>query len=350
MTLDTPVVLIAFNRPESTRRTLDAIRGARPARLFLVCDGPRPECPTDAALCGEVRAVLDEIDWSCQVDRRYSERNLGCEGNVETGLDWVFDQVDRAIVLEDDCVPDPTFFRFAEELLTRYVDDTRVWHVAGNSHHVPSALFGDDSYAFSTWASVWGWATWSDRWLRHRAGFPRDHVRRGPHDRGDAPARLVPARPAPGSLVTRSAELPLRRRRCLHGRDHPRLGQAVVAHDHERERSVGDTGDQHGAQHRFRRGGDSRSRPTRMPPASPARFPLRHPPAVTLHVEVERELELELARVGGRAARIARRLVRSPMLRRAIRAAVYSAPARNAVRKASSMGRKGSRVGPGAGA
>lgn len=350
MTLDTPVVLIAFNRPESTRRTLDAIRGARPARLFLVCDGPRPECPTDAALCGEVRAVLDEIDWSCQVDRRYSERNLGCEGNVETGLDWVFDQVDRAIVLEDDCVPDPTFFRFAEELLTRYVDDTRVWHVAGNSHHVPSALFGDDSYAFSTWASVWGWATWSDRWLRHRAGFPRDHVRRGPHDRGDAPARLVPARPAPGSLVTRSAE--------LHFAD-AAASTDVITHGWDKQwwltimsesglsvtpatNMVHNIGFGEGATH----GVVQRE----MPPASPARFPLRHPPAVTLHVEVERELELELARVGGRAARIARRLVRSPMLRRAIRAAVYSAPARNAVRKASSMGRKGSRVGPGAGA
>ena len=348
MTLDTPVVLIAFNRPESTRRTLDAIRGARPPRLFVVCDGPRPERPTDAALCGEARAVLDEIDWPCQVDRRYSEENLGCEGNVETGLDWVFDQVDRAIVLEDDCVPDPTFFRFAEELLTRYVDDPCVWQVAGNSHQVPSALFGDYSYAFSTWASVWGWATWSDRWHRHRASFPRDHVRRGPHDRGDAPVRRLPARPAPGSLVTRSAERHFADAAAstdviTHGWDkHWWLtimteGGLSISPAVNLVENVGFGAD---ATHTGSPG-------RRDAPATPMEFPLRHPARVVLNEDVERELELELTRIGGRAARVARRVVRSPMLRRAIRVAINSALARGATRQASKMMQRGRRVGDG---
>ncbi|UMG91118.1 hypothetical protein [Nocardioides sp. TF02-7] len=195
----TAVVLVGFNRPEHTRRTLDAIRVARPERLFLVADGPRPDRPDDAALCAQVRAVMDDVDWPCDVARRFSDTNLGCEGNVETGLDWVFGQVDRAIVLEDDCVADPTFFAYAAELLDRYRDDLRVWQVAGNSHGVPASLFGDDGYRFASWASVWGWATWADRWQRHRAAFPRDH--RGPG--GDAPVRAVPAAPRPELLVTR---------------------------------------------------------------------------------------------------------------------------------------------------
>ena len=106
--------------------------------MFLVADGPRADRPDDAALCAETRAVFDEIDWPCDVQRRFSEVNLGVEGNVELGLDWVFSQVPEAMIFEDDCTPDPTFFRFAEELLDRYRDDDRVWQIAGNRHGVPT--------------------------------------------------------------------------------------------------------------------------------------------------------------------------------------------------------------------
>lgn len=348
--LETPVVLIAFNRPDVTRRTLEAVRAVRPTRLFLVCDGPRRDRSTDVERCAQVRAVLGSVDWDCRVERRFSDDNLGCEGNVETGLDWVFDQVDTAIVLEDDCVPDPTFFRFAEELLERYRDDARVWHVAGNSHGAPRELFGGDSYAFSTWASVWGWATWRDRWVRHRHTFCRDHVRRHEQDAGDAPVRRVPARPAPGTLVTRSAQ-----RHFAEAAS----SDDVITHGWDKHwwltiMSEGGLSITPAVNlvHNAGFGADAThgvvERP--MPPAEPTSFPLRHPAAVTLNVEVERELELELARVGGRTAMIARRLVRSPMLRRAIRAAVYSGPARRAVRQGSKIRQRGRRVGSGPGA
>ncbi len=106
--------------------------------MFVVCDGPRADRPDDAALCAETRAVFDEIDWPCQVERKLSDVNLGVEGNVELGLDWVFSQVSEAIVFEDDCTPDPTFFPYVEELLARYRDDDRVWQIAGNRHAVPT--------------------------------------------------------------------------------------------------------------------------------------------------------------------------------------------------------------------
>ena len=195
---ETPVVLIAFNRPELTRRTLAAIRAGRPGHLLLVCDGPRPDRPDDAARVAAVHEALEEIDWPCRVDRRLNEHNLGCERSVETGLDWVFQLVNRAIVLEDDCVPDPTFFAYAAELLSRYRDNPRVWHIAGNRHGVPTALFNGHSYAFSTWASVWGWATWADRWERHRDLFPRVD--------GGLPIRTQPATVRSSSLVTQSAK------------------------------------------------------------------------------------------------------------------------------------------------
>lgn len=340
----TPVVLIAFNRPDLTRRTLQAVRPAMPERLFLLMDGPREEQPEDVRRCAEVRALIDEIDWPCQVESRCSEVNLGCEGNVETGLDWVFSRVDRAIVLEDDCVADPTFFGFADELLERYRDDARVWHVAGNSHGVPRRMFDERSYAFTTWAPVWGWATWADRWQRHRAVFPRDHARSaaGPYGpRGDVPRRSRDAHPRPGTLVTRAAERHFREAATsddvvTHGWDKQwwltimsEAGLSVTPAVNLVE-NVGFGAD---ATHTHAPG-------RRDVAAAPMTFPLRHPAQVAMNDDVERELELELARIGGRAAQVARRLVRSPMLRRALRATVNSAPARSAARHVSRTRRR----------
>jgi hypothetical protein len=331
--LSTPVVLIAFNRPHLVRRTLAAIREAAPERVFLVADGPRADRPDDAALCAETRAVFDEIDWPCQVERRFSEVNLGVEGNVELGLDWVFAQVPEALIFEDDCTPDPTFFRFAEELLDRYRDDRRVWQVAGNRHGVPTRLYKGNSYAFSTWASVWGWATWADRWQRHRAVFPRDHVRRSAADAGDAPVRTVPAVPAPGTLVTRAgqrhfAEAAQSSDVVTHGWDkHWWLtimteGGMCIAPSGN---LVVNSGFGEDATHGYSPGRQD-------DPAEPMDFPLRHPDRVALDADVERELELHLNRVGGPAARFARKVIRSPRLRRAARAAVNSRPAKSAAR------------------
>lgn len=329
----TVVVLIGFNRPEHTRRTLDAVRAARPDRLFLVADGPRADRPDDAALCGEVRAVMDSVDWPCQVERRYSEVNLGCEGNVETGLDWVFDQVPEAIVLEDDCVADPSFFAYADALLDRYRDDRRVWQIAGNSHGVPAQRFGGDSYRFSAWASVWGWATWADRWQRHRAVFPRDHQGTD----GLAPVRTEPARPRPEQLVTRG------------GRRHfaeAATSEDVVRHGWDKQwwltmltegalaatpavNLVQNVGFGAGATHGVYE--------HETEPATPMPMPLRHPARVELDVEVERELELLLSRVGGRTAQTARRLVTHPRLRRVARAILHSETTARATRIASRL-------------
>jgi hypothetical protein len=336
--LSTPVVLIAFNRPQLARRTLAAIRDAAPEQVFLVADGPRAGRPDDPALCAETRAVFDEIDWPGKVERMFSDVNLGVEGNVELGLDWVFSQVPEALVFEDDCTPDPTFFRFAQELLDRYRDDDRVWQIAGNRHGVPRRLYKGDSYAFSTWASVWGWATWGDRWQRHRAIFPRDHVRRSPDDAGDAPVRTVPAVPAPGTLVTRAGQ------RHFEG---AAQSSDVVTHGWDKHwwltimteggmciapsgNLVVNSGFGQDATHGYSPGRED-------DPAEPMEFPLRHPAQVAIDVDVERELELHLNRVGGPAARLGRKLIRSPRLRRAARSAVNSRPAKSAARLAARM-------------
>ncbi len=154
-----PVALFMFRRPDTTARVLDAIREARPALLLVVADGPRPDRPDDATACAATRALIDGVDWPCEVRREFATENMGCRRRVASGLAWVFGQVPEAIILEDDCVPDQTFFRFCDELLERYRDDPRVAQITG-ANNQKGRRRGKHSYFFSRYNNVWGWASW----------------------------------------------------------------------------------------------------------------------------------------------------------------------------------------------
>jgi hypothetical protein len=177
--LETPVAFVLFKRPDRTARVFDAIRRARPSRLFLIADGPRAGKSDEERGCEEARAVVEQVDWPCEVTRDFASGNVGLKHRLPSGLDGVFREVDRAIVLEDDCIPHETFFRFCDELLERYADDELVMHVAG------SQLLRDPpewtaSYHFSRYVHIWGWATWRRAWshfdleLRDWHGLGRD--------------------------------------------------------------------------------------------------------------------------------------------------------------------------------
>jgi hypothetical protein len=161
--LKTPVVLVIFKRSETTAKVLEMIRRARPSQLFVVADGARPDVPGEAEKCAEARAVIDQVDWDCHVVKDYSVENLGCGRRLPTGLDWVFSQVEEAIILEDDCVPHPSFFRFCEELLERYRHDSRITSISGQNVQ-PTQSHIHHSYYFSAYNHCWGWATWKRAW------------------------------------------------------------------------------------------------------------------------------------------------------------------------------------------
>ena len=177
--LQTPVALLIFNRPETTARVFERVRRARPPALLIVADGPRPDRPDEARRCREARAVVEAVDWPCEGSTAYSDVNLGCGKRVSSGLDWVFDSVEQAIVLEDDCLPHPSFFPFCDELLERYRSDERVMHISGDDFQSVGRtgraaaralrrLRGrrGPSYYFSRYPHVWGWASWRRAW-RH---------------------------------------------------------------------------------------------------------------------------------------------------------------------------------------
>jgi hypothetical protein len=161
-----PVIFIIFNRPDTTRQVFETIRAAKPRQLLVVADGPRADKPGEADKCAATRAIVDGVDWDCEVQRNFSEHNMGCRIRVSSGITWAFDLVDKAIILEDDCVASDTFFHYCAELLDRYESDERVMMVSGDNH-----LFGHaetlDSYYFSRYPHVWGWATWRRAWAKY---------------------------------------------------------------------------------------------------------------------------------------------------------------------------------------
>jgi len=162
-TLATPVAFIIFNRPDTTARVFGEIARARPAKLLVIADGPRPDHPEDLEKCAATRAVVERVDWPCEVLTNFSAANLGCKMRPVSGLNWVFENVEEAIILEDDCLPHPTFFRFCEELLERYCDDERVAAIGG-SNLLLEWPNDPESYHFSLLGGNWGWATWRRAW------------------------------------------------------------------------------------------------------------------------------------------------------------------------------------------
>ncbi|MBP5972730.1 glycosyltransferase family 2 protein [Brasilonema sp. CT11] len=161
--MQTPVAFIIFKRPHTTEKVFEAIRQAKPPKLFVIADAPRAERPGEVEKCEATRAIIERVDWNCEVIKNYSDTNLGCGKRISSGIDWVFSNVEEAIILEDDCVPHATFFPFCEELLEKYRYDSRVASISGSNYQ-----FGhrrtNNSYYFSIYNHCWGWASWRRAW------------------------------------------------------------------------------------------------------------------------------------------------------------------------------------------
>lgn len=167
--LQTPVAFIIFNRPDTTEKVFAEIAKARPPKLLVVADGPRANRSGESEKCIATRAIVEHVDWECEVLTNYSDVNLGCKNRVASGIDWVFEQVPEAIVLEDDCLPHPSFFRFCEELLEHYRDDERIGLISGDNFQFGRKR-GEASYYFSRYNHIWGWASWRRVWHHYDRG------------------------------------------------------------------------------------------------------------------------------------------------------------------------------------
>jgi len=158
--MNTPSVLfIIFNRPDTTSRVFEQIRRARPQKLFVAADGPRAYRVGEAELCRQARSIVDKVDWDCDVHTLFRDENLGCKFGPSTAIDWFFHNVEEGIILEDDCVPDLSFFRYCQELIEKYRDNPKILSISGfNFGYAPSDALS--AYSFSRYMNMWGWATW----------------------------------------------------------------------------------------------------------------------------------------------------------------------------------------------
>jgi len=165
--ITSPVAFIIFNRVDTARKVFNVLREVKPPKLFIIADGPRANKTGEDIACKNVREITENIDWQCEVFKNYSDFNLGCKKRIVSGLDWVFQQVEQAIILEDDCLPDISFFKFCDELLEKYKYDEKIRMISGNK-----VLFNyepEDSYYFSRFVRIWGWATWRRVWEQYDA-------------------------------------------------------------------------------------------------------------------------------------------------------------------------------------
>lgn len=161
--LQTPILFIIFNRPITTKQVFNQIKKARPAKLFISADGPRAGNIDDSINCLQARKIIDEIDWECEVKMLFRNENLGCGKSVSSAINWFFNHVEEGIILEDDCLPNESFFGFCSLMLTNYRSDNRVMMISGTNFLFNKVASSDD-YFFSKTYFVWGWATWKRAW------------------------------------------------------------------------------------------------------------------------------------------------------------------------------------------
>ncbi len=162
--LRTPVLFLIFNRPDTTMQVFEAIRRAQPPRLYIAADGARIDRVGEKEKVQAVRdLVIGSINWDCEVKTLFRDTNLGCKHAVSSAITWFFEHEEMGIILEDDCYPDESFFQFCQELLEKYKDDNRIAMISGNNFQFGKQI-SQDSYYFSKYTHIWGWASWRRAW------------------------------------------------------------------------------------------------------------------------------------------------------------------------------------------
>jgi len=165
MQLETPVLFLIFNRPDNTSEVFESIKQARPKKLFVAADGPRDGKQGEFENCQQAKTIATSVDWNCEVRTLFREKNLGCKLAVSSGINWFFEHVENGIILEDDCNPNLSFFGFCQQMLSYYDNDARIMMICG-TNYLPVEISAKitNSYFFSNYYPIWGWATWKRAW------------------------------------------------------------------------------------------------------------------------------------------------------------------------------------------
>lgn len=175
MQYDIPILVTIFKRPDLTQLVFDQIRKVKPKQLFISADGARPHKTGETEQVEAARKIFEAVDWDCEVKTLYREQNLGCRMAMSGGIDWFFEHVEKGIILEEDCVPDLTFFPFVKEMLEKYENHEEIMSISGLNLIDNQFEQQENSYLFTKFVFYWGWATWKRAWNKmdvHMRRFP----------------------------------------------------------------------------------------------------------------------------------------------------------------------------------
>ncbi|MEI7737021.1 MAG: hypothetical protein WCI49_16240, partial [Ferruginibacter sp.] len=180
MAFETPILFLVFNRPDTTAQVFAQLRTIQPKYLYVAADGPRSAKEGEDELCTETRSIATNIDWDCELKTLFREQNHGCGKAVSEAITWFFEQVEEGIILEDDCLPEISFFKYCEVLLNRYKNEDDILHISGNNFQFGKKR-GDGDYYFSILGFIWGWATWRRAWALYQFDLSKaaeiDHLK-----------------------------------------------------------------------------------------------------------------------------------------------------------------------------
>ena len=167
---NTPILFIIFANPDTTAQVFERIRQIQPAKLYVAADAPRPEKQGELQRSIDTKNIINRIDWNCELKTFFQDKNLGPKIAVSKAITWFFEHEEQGVILEHDCLPDPSFFPYCEELLEKYKDDARIGHISG--HNTLLNVIDDDlSYDFRSYPHIWGWATWRRVWKNYDLNF-----------------------------------------------------------------------------------------------------------------------------------------------------------------------------------
>ena len=169
MSYDIPILFLVFNRPDTTKKVFAKIKSMKPKKLYIAADGPRENNLNDLEKNIEVKKIVSKIDWDCKVKILYRNKNLGCKLAVSSAITWFFKNEEMGIILEDDCLPNTSFFKYCKELLVKYKDDDRIMILSGNTFindKIRNKYIKSD-YFFSKYPHIWGWASWRRAWNKY---------------------------------------------------------------------------------------------------------------------------------------------------------------------------------------
>ena len=163
--LNTAVLFLVFNRPGTTAQVFEAIRRAKPPRLYVAADGARAGRAKESQIVAKVREIATNVDWPCEVSTLFRDKNLGCKYAISSAISWFFRHEAEGIIIEDDCLPSQSFFWFCEDMLERFRHDQGVMAVTGTN--ITRNIAFEADYFYSRYALIWGWASWASAWQQY---------------------------------------------------------------------------------------------------------------------------------------------------------------------------------------